>query len=499
MKSIFQLFFQPLPQRPSKPAWAAPIPALCRSLTTLVCLGALAGFLNGCKKEPEKAVVLAQVGNSTLTLEELRESFPVEFEQLIRREQYLDFIKRWMDDEVVYQQALSAKLESDPVVGRKLAKLKRKLLIEEFLSKENAAEVFEPDEMAMNQYYEMHKEDFRRKVPEVKFAQIRVQTNKQAAELRSKAARGDFLALATANSLDPVPESYSSIAFKKQTDFPPCLSQDITGAGIGAVTLPVACPDGFYLVKVLERQDAGSLIPFAEAKEEISGILVMDRKDKLLEGRISKYKEGISVSYNLDQIPGLNENTKSADAPAASDPAAPAPAAPVAAPSAPTASAAASKPAAPQAASAVHPAPVKPELAAKPAAAPVKAYAAPVKTAGTAGTAPAAAASAADPRLPREPATAPSAAAMGGSSAGAPVQTAPGVGSTDPRMPREPWQDTQNAAPVKPKYPPRKRVKRPAADSTAAPKPASETVPETSSKTPDVEENTNAQAPNETP
>ncbi|HKP94263.1 MAG TPA: peptidyl-prolyl cis-trans isomerase, partial [Fibrobacteria bacterium] len=283
----------------------------------------LAAALSGCKKEPVKATVLAQVGNSTLTLEELRESFPVEFEQLIRREQYLDFIKRWMDDEVVYQQALNAKLEADPAVGRKLEKLRRKLLIEEFLSRENASEVFEPDEMAMNQYYEMHKEEFRRKVPEVKFAHIRVQTNKQAAELRYKANRGDFLAVAAANSLDPVPESYASIAFKKQTEFPPCLSQDIAGAGIGAVTLPVACPDGFYLVKVLERQDAGSLIPFAEAKEEISGILVMERKDKLLEGRIAKYKEGISFSYNLDQVPGLAESPKGPETPKAAEPAPP--------------------------------------------------------------------------------------------------------------------------------------------------------------------------------
>lgn len=274
-----------------------------------VIFGCVAVLLSGCKKEPEKAVVLAQVGNSTLTLDELRESFPPEYEQLIRREQYLDFIKRWMDDEAVYQQALKAKLEEDTLVGRKLEKLRRKLLIEEFLARENATEVFEADEIAMNQYYEMHKEEFRRKVPEIKYAQIRVQTGKQAAELRSKAARGDFLALAAANSLDPVPEAYTSIAFKKQSEFPACLSQEISQAGIGAVTPPVACPDGFYLIKVIERQEAGSLIPFAEAKEEIGGILAMERKDKLMDGKIARFKEGLTVTYNLDQIPGLAESS----------------------------------------------------------------------------------------------------------------------------------------------------------------------------------------------
>ncbi|GEM_PF-2027714 len=270
--------------------------------------------LQGCKHDKEKAAVLAQVGTSTLTLAELRESFPVEFEQFIRREQYLDFVKRWIDDEVIYQQAQKADLAKDSSVARKLAKVRRKLLIEEFLARENASEVFEPDEISMNQYYEMHKEEFRRKVPEVKFIHLRAQSSKQASDLRSKINRGDFLAIAAANSLDPAPESYASIGFKKQSEFPPCLTQDIASANVGAVTLPIACPDGFYLVKVLERQEAGSLISFAEAKEEISGILIMDRKDKLLEGRIAKYKEGLAIGYNLDQIPGQSETSKPGEA-----------------------------------------------------------------------------------------------------------------------------------------------------------------------------------------
>ncbi|MEO7427149.1 MAG: peptidyl-prolyl cis-trans isomerase [Fibrobacteria bacterium] len=408
--------------------------------------------LGGCKKAAVKETVLAQVGNSTLTLEELRQSFPADFEQLIRREQYLDFIKRWMDDEVVYQQALKAKLENDPEVRRKAEKLRRKLLIEEYLAKENASEVFEPDEMSMNQYYEMHKEDFRRKVPEVKFMHIRVQTSKQAADLRAKANRGDFLAVAATGSLDPVPESYASIAYKKQTEFPPCLSQDIASAGIGSITLPIACPDGFYLVKVLERQDAGSLIPFAEAKEEISGILVMDRKDKMLENRIAKYKEGISFSYNLDQIPGLAESAKVAETPKA-EPAS------VAAP--------------------VTPAPI-----AKP------------KPASAAPSQPAAAETpVSDPRLPREPKNAPAAPTV------PPATPAPVV--ADPRLPREPDQIGAPVPAIKKAIPRKRALRRPNADSSedgpAAPKPANENGPDSMNKTPDSEENSNAQSSIETP
>ncbi len=431
-------------------------------------VSALALLLSGCKKEPVKAVVLAQVGNSTLTLDELRESFPPEYEQLIRREQYLDFIKRWMDDEAVYQQALKAKLEEDTLVGRKLEKLRRKLLIEEFLARENATEVFEPDEIAMNQYYEMHKEEFRRKVPEIKYAQIRVQTGKQASELRYKANRGDFLALAAANSLDPVPEAYTSIAFKKQSEFPSCLSQEISQAGIGAVTLPIACPDGFYLIKVIERQEAGSLIPFAEAKEEIGGILAMERKDKLMDGKIARFKEGMTVTYNLDQIPGLTESSRPPEA-GPSDPAA-------------ATANAGNTPVEPSAAGAAKRVTAKASAAASalPASAAPASATAPSAAAPTASPAP-------DPRLPREP------PGMGASPAA--------TGSPDPRLPREPY---ETEAPAKPKPLPRKRAPKPARspDSTeiqpGSSRPA-ETIPETLGQKPETEENINAQAPIDTP
>jgi hypothetical protein len=439
-----QTLHQANPGRTGRPVWAAPAAALC-----------LAVLFSACKKESSKAVVLAQVGNSTLTLDELRESFPAEYEQLIRREQYLDFIKRWIDDEVVYQQALKSRLDDDPQIKRKVERLRRKLLIEEFLSRENAAEVFEPDEMAMNQYYEMHKEDFRRKVPEFKFVSIRVQGYKQAMDVRNHVNGENFLALAATNSLDPTPESIASLGFKKLTEIPPCLAQDIATARIGAVTLPIACPDGMYLVKMVERQEAGSVIPFAEAKEEISGTLIMERKDKLMDQRIANYKEGMAVSYNLDQIPGLAETPAGHEGADAAP--APAPEAPHAAP-----------------AHAGSPRAVLPHAAvAAPAAAPATAPAAPRPAVPVSAPAQNAAAPAALPANAKPPVS------------GAPAATprpaeAPAV---DPRLPREPWEIPPDAPPAKPKRPKRRHI-----DSTAAP-----SAPASGAE--NLQEKSNAQTP----
>ena len=75
-------------------------------------IGVIAVFaLMACQNKSTPApVVLAQVDQAKLTLDEIRESFPAEYEKILPREQYLDFIQRWINDEVVYQQALKIKL-----------------------------------------------------------------------------------------------------------------------------------------------------------------------------------------------------------------------------------------------------------------------------------------------------------------------------------------------------------------------------------------------------
>lgn len=267
------------------------------------CIG-LVGVLGitSCHKSEPPPVVLAQVDQARLTLAEVRESFPPEYEKVLSREQYLDLIQRWIDDEVVYEQALKLKLDQDPKVRHKLDRLRRKALIEEFMAREGANQEFEPDEGAMTRYYEMHKDEFRRKSPEFRYAHIRVNSLKEALTLRGRIQGDNFAALAAGSSLDSTGEN--STPYRKAVEIPTCLLHDISEAKPGWLSPPLSCPDGIFIVKLLDRVEAGTLIPFSEAKEAISGQLAMEQKDKMREAKIRQYKEGVAINVNLDLIPG---------------------------------------------------------------------------------------------------------------------------------------------------------------------------------------------------
>jgi parvulin-like peptidyl-prolyl isomerase len=259
--------------------------------------------LAGCEKSGAEPVVLAEVDGSKLTLAELREAFPAEYEKVLPREQYLDVIQRWIDDEAVYQQALKRKLDQDPQMLRKLERLHRRMIIEEFLSRElgGSAET-EPDEGAMTRYYENNKSDFLRKSPEYRYAYLRVNTLKEALALRSKVRGDNFSALAQKNSLDSNPDM-AEPPFRKTPEIPACL-HDVLAARPGWLSNPVSCPDGVYLVKLLDRIEAGTPLPFPEVRAAIASRLSMQHQEKLRESKIRQYKEGVAISLNIDQIPG---------------------------------------------------------------------------------------------------------------------------------------------------------------------------------------------------
>jgi peptidyl-prolyl cis-trans isomerase C len=293
------------------------------------CLGLilLVLALTGCEKKKRGGTQLAKVGEATLTLEDVRRTFPAEFEQALPREQYLDFVKRWIDDEVIYQQAQKAALDKDTLVAHRIEDLRRKMLIEEFMAREGAAESVEPDDAALTQYYEVHREDFRRKTPEWRVLTLRVKSLREAMDLKPKLRGSDFLAQAAPHLLDALPENMESIPYRKSQELGPCLQTVVPITLPGQIAGPLSCPEGVVLVKVLDKAESGSLVSFNDVRDHISGILMMERKSKQREGTIAHYKEGALITFNLDKIPGrdtpLEESTPSgqmdADGPTAAD------------------------------------------------------------------------------------------------------------------------------------------------------------------------------------
>jgi len=259
---------------------------------------------NSCLEPKKKDNVIAQVQSAVLSLEELENNFPAEYSNLVSKEQYLDFIKRWVDEEILLYEAEKTKLHLEPDVQRKIRESRKKIIVEEYLARESTGFSFTPDESSIRQYYESNSQSLLRKEPEFKFAVIMLPTLSDAWQLRTKVEADNFFQLQALHSVGEKTVSIENLRFKRLSELDTCYSDDVLNIRVGGTSSPIACGDRYFLVKCVDKKSAGSLRAYEDVKDEISSVLINIRHKKHLEKMINDLKSEIFFSFNPNLVPG---------------------------------------------------------------------------------------------------------------------------------------------------------------------------------------------------
>jgi len=308
-------------------------------------------------KKPEGPVV-ARVGNDYLTLAELKESIPPEYSDVITRDQNVQYVRQWINTELLYQEALRLGIDQDPVIKARLERMRKDLLSTELMSRNAAKSGIEVSDQAVREYYESNREQFVREYNVVRYEDIVVADVNQAFELRRTVTHETFKNVAKAHSKAPGLEE--SVPFVALDAVPPKLRNAIIATTvIPSIIGPYGEADGFHVVRVIGKYDRGTIASIDEVRDEIVSRLSNITQKGETERFISEIRARSDVEFNVDLIPGVGTVSQEASKPEASKPEAPKPAA-AAAPAAP-------KPAAPAPAAPRPAVPVPPKPAPAPA------------------------------------------------------------------------------------------------------------------------------------
>jgi hypothetical protein len=257
----------------------------------------------GCEKSPASPVI-AQVGTRVLTLDDVYQNIPPEYRSRITREQYVNFVKQWIDDEVLYQEALRRGVDREKTMRDRLAKMKRDLLCGELISRSaGSGESLAVSEAVIKNYYEQHKAEFIRTQPMVKYLQIVVDNEQLAWVLCGKAIGPNFYTLAAKYSAVPLPDS-ASIPYVSVANLPPEVGQTLLGTRIGGTPAPVRSNLGFHILRLLDKQDKGTQSSLEEARPEIVDRLSTQMQKQELSKLLSGFRMKTQVSFFPNRIPG---------------------------------------------------------------------------------------------------------------------------------------------------------------------------------------------------
>jgi len=263
----------------------------------------LAALAAGCSRVPQSPVV-ARVGDAVLTVDDIFRSIPPEYRERITREQNVNYVKQWIDTELLYQEALKRKMRREKPIRERLARMERDLLSAEMLSRAQlaAADLNISDTM-IQEYYDQNRETLTRQSDVVRLLHMALDKQALAQSLKSQATPANFATLAAQHSTQS-PDDPLNAPYVEIDELPPAMQGPVRAARVGSVVGPITIDSTFHLLCVVDRQSAGSTATLDEVREMIADRLASHVQKREIERLIEELRLKTNVTYDFNRIPG---------------------------------------------------------------------------------------------------------------------------------------------------------------------------------------------------
>ena len=254
----------------------------------------------GCGHQEE--TVIASVNGTKLTLEDLYAEVPEEYLDSITGEQKRQFLDRWVNAELRYQEALRQGLQRDPTIKEEIREAERTILIADLIQRELDRRIIVTDEEALA-YYQAHVEEYTRGADEVRASQILVATFEEASRIRKEIeAGGDFARLAKEHSVDPSAQQGGDLGFFGSLDVLQELSKFAFSSSPGTLSPPIKTEFGYHLLTITNSKKAGTVRSFELVRDEIIGQFSMAKERQELDKLLQELRENSSIKQNLSLL-----------------------------------------------------------------------------------------------------------------------------------------------------------------------------------------------------
>lgn len=259
-----------------------------------------------CRKRTESPVI-ARVGQSVLTLDDLYERIPPEYNDRITREQKINYVKQWIDTEILFQEAMRLKIHKEPEISGRLLQMKKDLLSSEMISRYAFSPMKYPvSEDAVRKYYETNIGNFVRESDVVKYMEIVLDNEKTGWEVHKMITPENFIDIAIRFSKAPVQDS-RAIPYISVKALPEKIAAVIPTIKIGGTTGPIEINGRYHIFRIFDKQSAGTTCALDEVREEIVGTLSTETQKKHMEDLISEIRLKTDYEFNVDVIPSADE------------------------------------------------------------------------------------------------------------------------------------------------------------------------------------------------
>lgn len=247
-------------------------------------------------KEEPKGKTLALVNGQKLTEEDIEFELSLAFEDSIPHKAKVEYLNRWIENELLYQEAKRRGLEDNPEVKMRIRQAGKDVMVLSLL-KGLITKQTQVSEEEAEKFYEQNKELFRRDREEVRASQILFSTQAQAESAFARIKKGeDFNRLAQELSTDPqAGNSGGDLGYFNLTNMHPVIAKEAFDLQTGMVSTPFRTEMGYHILKVMGRKPKGSLRDFEEVEDRLIVQMIAEKKRETVTNLLEKLKSKAKI------------------------------------------------------------------------------------------------------------------------------------------------------------------------------------------------------------
>lgn len=270
----------------------------------LITVVAILLFSINCEKDTEKeGTAIARVDNSTLTVDELLTMIPPRMLMNTSRQQRSQIIESWVNDELLYQNALDKGYQDLPEVEQRLEQIKKQLVTRAYIQEKLSGSSFVSDSEA-RQYFEEHKDDYN---SIIEVSHISLGSESQAKNIRNRIMQGEnFSSLARQYSTDSTTrEKGGYFGSFRRGDFrglPNFEKEAFELEKPGDISPVVQTEFGFDIIKLHSRKKGSQQAKYEDVAQSIKMLLGQQKNQAMFQSLMDSLKNVYTVETYPERL-----------------------------------------------------------------------------------------------------------------------------------------------------------------------------------------------------
>jgi peptidyl-prolyl cis-trans isomerase C len=256
--------------------------------------------VGGCGKgnEPgkgpgEKAGEIVRVGDAVLTGGDLNKLVPEGELIPLTMDERREFVRRWVDTEVLRQEAIRRGLKTDPYVEARLKELEQQFLADYLVFTELRERTMVSEE-EVEAYYAAHEAEY---LNEYRVSQILVGSPEEAERVIELLKTKSWAWVASRYSIDPSAKRGGDLGYLTKGNMIPELEEIVFEMKPNDVTGIVKSDFGCHIFRLDDVREAPVSVGLDDVREEIMNTLMLEKRKKAYREFIDSLKAKADITY----------------------------------------------------------------------------------------------------------------------------------------------------------------------------------------------------------